>query len=402
MIAASGFGLLKLVVLAYLLDPAEYGGYVALFGAATLSAALMSFGLIEETIKKYPRKWADGERKSIISDSKGRGKVLVLRFVLLLGVLIPIALIANHSTKIIEIVFFCTIGVGSALLSLVASLFRATGSKKALQRFSLWRSGFAFGLATAFGTLWGFHGALVGESIAALLSISLSFVTLRKLYYNDQHDAGQSDQSDERATGHRKLYIANTFTASTTMADRSIVAFALGPVSAGTYGVIMILPQISQMLVNVVSQYIGPYVIKLVHKGDMDTSKSSSLIYQTCLLAALVSVIGFTLFALSELESVSSFFEKYSLTGAFLVLACILSVAQIAALIEFHLIARDAEHLVFKCSIMANSMFFFTFAICSQRQLDVEYFIASAATAKLVHAALLSKSLVKINKSNAV
>ena len=84
MLIASSLGLIKLLTLILILDPADYGRYVSVFGLAMLAGALGSFGQIERTVKIYPRMVAEGSDAKIISDAVSTFKTLLLRFILLL------------------------------------------------------------------------------------------------------------------------------------------------------------------------------------------------------------------------------------------------------------------------------------------------------------------------------
>ena len=392
MLFASSLGFFKLITLATVLDVSNYGKYVAIFGLSTLAGAIVSFGLIERSTKLYPRMWIEGKHSKILRDASIDMATLLMRF----GLLILVGLTLTHIEKVSfnwrEVVCLCLLGLSSACLCLFASLYRASSSHNALQRFTFWRSGSAFVLAIIGGYFGDWAGALSGEILASFFTSIYSIYTIHRLYAESPKGICGSEKIEDRDNeqGHGKLYVANMMTASTTMIDRQFIGSALGASAAGTYGAIMLLPQISQMIVNVVSQYIGPLIIKFVHQGHEDKSNISALWLQSggaVLLSGLC--VGVVLIG-KQITFVDSFITKFSISDTSLILAGIIAAGQIYSLIEFHLIAHDCERFILAASSFSTGIFFLLFILAAQYSLSVEYFVGVGALCRWLQVVILA------------
>jgi hypothetical protein len=395
MLLASSFGFIKLIGLAFAIDATNYGQYVAIFGLSTLSGAIGSFGLVERTIKQYPRQWIEGARLKILVDAKTVLRRLLVRFALFGAAGTIISTTGMVPYDWIEVACILLLGLGSACVALFASLYRAASSRKALQDFSLWRSGVTCMLALIGGWYFGWAGALGGDILALVFIGSYSVIGLRRLYAGLPIKVHLPDQN-EGESGHGSLYVANMLTASTSMADRALIGSALGASSAGSYGVIMLLPQVCQMLVNVVSQYVGPLVIKFVHSRHLDKSRISALALQGWVLALVAAFFVVGGLIGKHLPFVDDLFTKFSISDVSIIIAGMIGAGQIYSLIEFHLIANDGERYVLAASAFSAALFFLLFATAAYQTLAVEYFVGIAAIVRWLQVSILSFSLMKI------
>lgn len=407
MLLASSLGFVKLIALAFVLDVQDYGLYVSIFGLSTLAGAIVSFGRVESTIKSYPRKWADGYRQEILVDAGKVSLSLVGRFIFIAIVGFIACSISNMPFSLIEVACFSALGLGSVVLSLMASLFRAVGSKNELQNFSVWRSGGACLLALSVGWHYGWLGVLTGDIISSILTIGYAVYRIRCLFSLPVLEAGpkrscsdNEEKSSQGRGGHGKLYAANMLSASTAMADRAWVNGASGATAAGSYGVIMLLPQVFQMFVNVLSQYVGPLLIKIVHLRGFDDKRARGLMPQLILLTLLSFLCVCGIEVGRHIPLFSDFYEKFSLTTLSIIGAGVISVGQIYSLMEFHLIAHDGERHVFFASLLTNLLIFALFSIVSYMSLRIDYFVVSVAICRWLQVLILTNGLLRVRGGN--
>ncbi len=400
MLLASSLGIIKLFTLALLLSAPDYGHYVAIFGLSTLAGAILSFGSVERTIKLYPRFWVEGRNSEILADARSVLQKLFIRFISLGTAGFFITYLDALPFNWIEVVYLCLLGFASACLALFASLFRATSLRRALQNYSLWRSALACLLALAAGWSMGWIGALTGDILAASITIVSAIFTLRRLYSKPVETLRRDRDINEKQAvenGHGSLYIANMLTSSTSMADRALVGAILGASSAGSYGFIMLIPQVFVMLVNIVSQYIGPLIIKFTHLHHQDESRISAIGMQGAILAALAVLCVIAALAGQHLPFINQLFEKFTISDAALIFAGVIAAGQIYGLIEFHLIALDGEHFILSASMLATALLITLLVVGAiQHILSVEYFIGAAAAARWFQVGVLAWSLTQM------
>jgi O-antigen/teichoic acid export membrane protein len=402
MLFASGLGFIKLIALAYILNPNDFGRYISIFGLSALSAAFISFGLLERTIKQYPRQWTEGKQKDILENSRSILKQQLIRYVLLGISASVLSTTGLLPWEINDIVWVCLLGLGTGWLAQFASLYRAAGSRSALQNFSFCRTFLACLFSLLGASLFGMIGTIIGDIFAMALCCIYASINLRKVYMTaaimPQNSRGENADTVVEI-GHGHLYAANMLTSSTSLVDRAWISSALGPAVTGSYGIIMMMPQVFQMLVNIIAQYIGPLIIKFAHIKHKDESGISALKLQSALLFILSIIFVISIYFGKNLPYIDILFIKFSISDISLVLAGIISAGQIYSLIEFHLIAYDKERNVFFASIFSSTTFFGLFGLATFQSLSIEFYIAAAAVALWLQVGILAYFFAQLRKS---
>jgi len=382
MLLASALGFFKLLALAYAMPPHEYGQYVTYFGIAAFSSLLISFGLTEKTIKDYPRRWVTGQRRLVLADAVRIGRILALRFLVGGTVGLALSLLGVIPVSPTVVIWVTGLGLCTGSLALVGSLYRATGSQKALQNFALWRSAVTLGIALPIGSLLGWQGAIGGDIAGNLMGIIFAIWQLPRLYRDDICDESTARASTSAKNGHYHLYLANLAIAPQSMIDRGLVSGAIGPALAGSYGVVMLIPQAAQLLGNVVVQHIGPLVIKLVHLKQPGASRQSTVTFNALLLAIFSIALTVAALIAKRLPYLDHLFAKFVISDISLIMAGVIACGQIYGLIEFHLIARDREHDVLLASLASFFIFLASFTAAAAAHASIEWFLAGAGAAR--------------------
>lgn len=395
MLLASALGFIKLLAMAYTMPAHEYGQYVAYFGIATFSSMLMSFGLIEKTIKDYPRRWVTGQRRGILADALRVGRILALRF--LAAGAAGMALSFLDLIPITPIVVMGVTGLGlcTVSLALVGSLYRAIGSQKALQNFTWWRSAVVLGVTLPAGWLLGWQGAIGGDIVGNLMGIGFAIWQLPRMYKNEARDELSDQASSPADNGHYQIYLANLAVAPQSMLDRGWVSGAIGPALAGSYGVAMLIPQAAQLLGNVVVQHIGPVVIKLVHLKLRGTNRQSTVAFNTALLAIFSIALTLSALLAKRIPYLDHIFSKYEISDISLIVVGVIAFGQIYGLIEFHLIAHNRERDVLAASLASCFIFLVSFSAAAAANASIEWFLAGACAARWGQVWLLRRAYLR-------
>lgn len=397
MLLASSLGLIKFLVLAYIMTPEAYGHYVALFGVASMLGIIMSFGQIEGTTKLYPRWWIEGNEQKILIHARGVSLILVKRFTIAMILALATVSFWQLSYSLGDVFLIGVLGFLVALLALIASLYRAIGLPKALQNFNVYRSSFAFALAIVGGWILGWQGALAGDLTSCFLIFIYAIYQVRMLFKLHKESSANLPPYGEKPTvltdsGASQLYLSNLLLSSTTFLDKAWIGAALGTAMAGAYSVIALIPQIAQLVVNIVGQHIGPLVIKYAHVKHNDKSRISALRLQTVLLAIFSMLLTCGAIIAKRIPFIETFFVKYEISDLSLIFAGALAATQIYGLIEFHLIAKDREADILKATFSGWILFVSLFGLATWQSLGLEWFIASAVLSKLLHVLILKRA----------
>jgi O-antigen/teichoic acid export membrane protein len=382
MLLASALGLFKFVALAYTMPAQDYGQYVSYFGIATFASLFVSFGLTEKTVKEYPRRWVSGQQQLILKDAAIIGRTLALRF-LFLGVLIlSFTLLGLISIEPVVVILTALLGLSTGLLALTASLYRAVGSKIALKNFTLLRSALTVCFALPAGSLLGWQGAIGGDIIGSLIVIIFAIWQIPRLYRNEASIFSTVGPTVSSENGHYQIYFANLAVAPQSMLDRAWISNSLGSASAGSFGLVMLIPQAVQLLGNVVVQYIGPLIVKLVHLKEQGADRQSTIRFNAALLAIFSMTLTMAVLSAKRASYLDYLFAKFEISDTSLILAGVIACGQIYSLIEFHLIARDRERDVLLASLVSGLIFIASFTVASATHVSIEWFLAGACVAR--------------------
>lgn len=380
MLVAAGLGFLKAIVLAQTMVPLEYGHYVTILGGALLAGAILSFGAVEVTAKLYPRLWVDERRPEIRDHAARLMRRLGARFLLATGVVALAAHVVDIGYS--PFIYMCAglLGLLSLFLSVVAALVRAVGQDSLLQRFTLTRAGISFVLTCVAGWKWGGVGAILGEAVAAGLSLLLARWSVFARFSGE----AAPDAPKIEETGGGNLYLSRLLTSSTELSDRGLVNAALGAATAGSYGVLALVFQAGQLLANIMAQRIGPSVVKMAHSG-YGARAGLVAMKEVALLMFMVSVgILVMIGGLKYSGMFDSFFGKYDIGYGHILLASGISFFQIYNILMFVLIAEDRERQVLWASLASAIFFYAAYAWGAVQRLDLYWFLASILMSKVV------------------
>lgn len=395
MLLASALGFIKLLSLAYVLSSDEFGRYVTYFGVASFVSVFVSFGLNEKTIKDYPRRWAVGERKSILNDVIKVGGILCLRLLIIGAISLGISYFDLINIELQAIILMMILALSTSLLTLTASVYRAVGSQLRLQNFTLLRSVAVFSFAMAGGTLLGWQGAIAGDILGGVIGLGYALWELPSLCRDQPSIVSKIGSLSVTENGHHQIYFANLVVAPQSMLDKAWISHTIGPFFAGSYGVVMLIPQVVQLLANVVVQHIGPLVIKLVHLDQSTVNRQSTIAFNAAMLTIFSLLLTVAASVAKRIPYLNHFFIKYDISDLSLVMVGVIACSQIYGLIEFHLIARDREQDIFNASIVSFVIFIVTFSLAAEFKADVEWFLAGIGAARWGQVWLLRRAYLR-------
>ena len=390
MLFASGLGFTKVLALAQIMSPANLGSYVSVIGVAVLSGTLLSFGQIEGTTKYYPRLWLTRDYARITESVRLIALKLGIRFVLATLAGAVALFLFKIDNPVLTAVTAGGIGLCSAYLALAASLLRAAENANVLQAFNLVRNGTAILLACLGGWMFGWTGAMVGDLVAAASSLLYAIVSIRSLIKQHAGDQLVEPQVDTVSkTGGGKLYLAYLLSSSTQLLDRGAINIILGAAAAGSYGIVALMFQVGQLVINIFAQRAGPRVIKSARTNAIGSGRIESVRKPVLGMAALSVALACGMLAARALDLPFGFFERYQISWEAILLGGGVCFMQIFSLLEFHLIAHDREKDVLLASAIATATMALLFGAAWYLGLALEWFILAVLVARTLHAAVL-------------
>lgn len=351
---AAMLALLRGFAVAGILDIASFGLYATILATGMYMSVVVSFGEIERTIKSFPRLWmVEKFRRTVVDRADKSAEVMVLRSAGVVLLLVACGFFDALKYFSEMGIFSVLIALNVALSSLYASAIRATGEIELLARNTLIRAVLVifFGLLGAY--LFGWKGAIIGEVAAAMLGAFITrysvaqMVPTQKLDDAPLESSGNDVADDLWVDRGLWLFWAGLLASAPVYLDRAFVASVLGSNVVGTFGFLMLFVTGANALTGIISQKIGPQLIKMQHLGD-SLGKQIRFAVRWLLVIWVMCVIGIAMASLSLFfEPAQYFFEKFELNSGLMVATAAMSLLQVGVVLEFVLISRNHERAVF-------------------------------------------------------
>ncbi len=229
---------------------------------------------------------------------------------------------------------------------------------------------------------------LIGEAVGIVLFYFYSASNVRSLLTGLESKCQAVVEVKEKDTG-RFLYLSYILSMGPSNVDKSIVASALGTAAAGTYGLVAMIVQVGMLVVNIVSQRIGPRFIKLALLGCAPQKILFELIAYVLLFAALMAVSCSVLVILMSHGLGANFIQNYSITVDLVVIAGLVSVFQVFAFFDFFLLSYNKEKVILAASSIAFIVFVIGFSACVYLGGTLEAFLVVGAIARFIQVLIL-------------
>jgi len=350
MSAAAGLSLARGFVIAGILSPQSFASYAVTVSLGAFLSSILSWGLVEETIKQFPRIAVSGDLSSLTVLSKRAVRRLTSRA----AIYIPVAALAAYflgPSSFVTLGFAVPIAYGVVVTGIVASMQRALLDPMHLAFGTVVRSAIALILASLGAYQFGLVGAVAAEVIAALVGSFVSALTShRKIAKQSLNKPGSSAAHDGdvpsrlvEAHGGVQVFVAYTALSVPVYLDRTFVSAVFSQSEAASYALMALFVSASIVLVNIVAQKVGPQIVSREHAG----AAPGSLVWYAAKWSGLVLAIWLSFIGVAScLPSIAPFsemFARYSVSGELLFAIALLGCVQVTALFEFILIARDRE-----------------------------------------------------------
>lgn len=378
---AAALGLAKLVVVAMVLAAPEFGSYAGAAGGAAIGSALFSFGLIEGTIKRFPRFWSGGERGRIIGAAKWIGLRIVLLTSPILLIGIVIAYIALGLDGLISAIIIALFALVIVLGRVVSAMNQGIGDPSLIWRFSFFRSGAALILTIAGAYFFGWKGAIVGEIVAVLASNAQGIWLVR-------HALPLNARSEPAFADHH-LYVSALFTNLAASGDRALVAALAGSASAGSYAFALLFAQIGQVFVNILGQKAGPEIIKAQRAGVSLRPTVALLVIPVLGTLTVATAMIVAAYLVGYLDAGRALFSKYGIGLAEIAVSCYIAITSLYVIVEYAAVSIDREKYVTLAGASSAIGLIFGAAVAWQQEAGPLAYLFALAFARSLQLAVL-------------
>jgi O-antigen/teichoic acid export membrane protein len=393
MLAAAGMSLVRGFVVAGLLDPEDFTRYAVAVATGTFLSNFLSFGLIEGTIKQFPRMTVSGSAGALLSLSDGAIRRLAFRAALCAPLFAVVMWVIDRDRPMVFLAV-TTIAFCVAVLGLLASVQRALLNVLNIAVANGLRASLYLALAATGAFAFGLRGAIVGEIVAALLGAIVSReifkATLRSraLQTADAPLLAENVKAEHGVT----LFIAYSAIAAPIYMDRAYVAAVFSPADGAAYAVLALFVTGATVFVNIVGQKVGPEIIAREKSG----ATAAELVFGAARWSAAVVAIWLLVIAAlhwAMAMGLLPFLDKYGITPVMLLAIAFTGCMQVASLFEFILIARDMERKMLVLSLIYLGAVCLTGALAHIAGLSLAALVALLGAVKLLYLILIVLTL---------
>ena len=348
---SSALALLRGLVLAAILPVDGFGRYAMLFAIGTFAASLLSFGLIERSLKRFSRLCADGHLDSAFTEADLIARSLALRALLVAVATVGLMLAAGLTAWLVPGLLALGVALSAGLQSTYISLQRSDGELRGMGLTSLARALLALMMGLAGASLYGWIGALFGEIAGGLLGglLSRQFM-VRKLSASAQRLPSEGLPPIEAPQRELWTFVGFLGAAVPLYLDRTIVTALLGHAATGTYAMLMLFVMGAYTATGIVSQKLGPQLVHMQRLRAGSRAQVLLLARWSTALAAIgfcgMLVVGWLLLS----GPLQYYGVRYDLGWSLLVPVAVLAGLQITHLLEWFVLAHDREY-----GVMAGS-----------------------------------------------
>lgn len=374
----------KGILLAYKMEPNKYGSYISIYAISIFIGSIMSFGLIEETTKKFPRYWVNNDRNSINIYFDNIKNNLYKRLIIFFPISFITTYFVFNKIDIITTLVALTTSFTSSYFSLYASLIRSTGNINKMSEIQLFRALISI-IFVYFATY--FNNWLIVflfDAIASVISLFNCFFVKKNILTQNANNNLLKVEINEtkKSNDGMLLYFSFLLTSLPGYFDKSIIGKTIGFSFAATYNVHLIIVQVSVLLCNIISQKVGPELIKLQieHKKKSIVFKH---LFKWVIIFFIVNILFVILFYLIvKLNIFPSFTLKYNINIYYLILCGAIALLQITSLIEFFMISYDLEKYILISSFIYIISIIVSFTICVFLKFTLIFYFAATLFSK--------------------
>lgn len=367
--------------IASLLDVTAFGMYAVVVACGAFASTLLSSGRIEQTMKTYPRLWADGRRTDVVASSDRTLVVLAARL-LVLGAVVLLTIAALNIGHWSVALGSLLVALSVATVSLYASGQRASLDLRSMGAVTLQRAVLAIALG-CLGAWWAsWHGAIAGEIVGGICGTWLSRRQMIRLSVASTTALPAVPPSDSSTAARRWMFASTLAAAAPAYLDRPFVANFWGAEAAGRYGFLMLFVTGASVVAGIAAQKIGPQLVAAGHRGGA-LHGQIRLASRWITACGIVCLAGMSLAAWLLLDGwLAGLAHRYAIDGTTLGIATLLCCLQAAIIVEWLLISRDRERDVFGAAFVHLGAALTVCALAIAVEFSLTQFFAGLAIAK--------------------
>lgn len=373
----------KLGTLAAILSPEDFSRYSATFALVTFTCGLISFGLVEGTVKKFTRLIAFGRSAELRVEYLSTLRQLTLRHFLVL--LLAATLSAFFQPDFIVLApTLVLLAYVTNSFSIVSSVLRGYDRLLTFGTSALVRATCALLFASLGAALFGWKAALLADA-AATGAVCLAYlIYIWGLMREDvaRPSAGADDQLVSRRRDGVWLFVAFTVALIPVSFDRLWLVYFSTPTTASQYAFTSLWMSAATMLVTVYIQKLGPELIRS-YALRRDISPVGTAIKRSAMTSLLIAAGAACSLVVVKLVFADIYWDRYSMSLEIAIAVVAVSALQITPIYDWALISADKEIGVFAAAAVFAAVAAVLFVILTIIKAGAVAYLAAFGVARL-------------------
>lgn len=384
-----GFG--KFILIAYFQEPTNFGKFASLIGILTFIGSLISFGALEQTIKKYPSYWITKDFRLIEKSISNLLLLMFLRASIIFFLYFLFLIVTKGPFDLLLLVSSLFIVFNQSVNQLFTSLFRASADLSIFAYSQLIRTLVTIFIVTGAAFLFSWKGLIIAESVSGILIFGVYIVfikrqfNLEKVKFKFHFEINKSlfqEVFKISSLSGLFLYLSTMVLSIPLYWDKFIIGKFKGYETVGIYSASFLIVQIGLLVNNVLSQKAGPDFIK--HQINKKEKSQQRDLIKWIFIGSAMQIFVCLLFFIAIVTGLfEQYLPKYNIGLELFAFAGLLSLFQFNGLTEFFLISLNKEKKILISSIFYCLLFMIGYLLVGYLNLDLRYFYGAFVFSKI-------------------
>lgn len=404
MAVVSAISLLKIALLAIVLPKADFALYASVFAMVAFASEIISFGLTQATVKKYPRLVAFARAQEIEPDLRELWKTLGRRYAAIFVVASALGAYGWGLEGWLAATGVLLIAIGTNVFSVIASICRAFDHLISLAVFGLVRTLAATAVALGLALVSDWQTVLLGEGlVVASVGAAILVYLRREILRRAAEPVAGAD------AGHRDRLVSGTYDGVLTFAaflllmlpgsfDRMFVS-AFDTLETKTlYAFVGIWTTAAVTVVGIYTQKFGPDIVRQI-ATQQGARPLAHVRKHAGILMLLMAAGTLASFLVVRVAFFDRLWVKYGVTWEAALMTALVTASFVSVLYDWTLLALDGEKQLLGGSVLLVGLVALFFCITALMHLGFFGYMASMCLARAAQIVWQDRAVAKLQVS---
>jgi O-antigen/teichoic acid export membrane protein len=398
----SVLGLARGFAVSSALDPGSFGIYAVTTSLGLFIGPLLGLGKIEDTRKRFPRMFVDGDVHTILKTTDRITLLVIQRAVVIVALVMVGAGVWGRWDVVFSVAIIGVIATCTAWAAVLASALRAGRELGPLAAATVLRAIIAITLVIFAARNYGLQGALVAEAVATVLSsIVMRQMLMRFTTYPANISEPPEDEQNAKSIVSRDgmfVFLGGLAATAQIYLSRPAVGFFYSPLELGTFSFLMLFLTATTTGIGICDQAYGPKFVRMQHERAPIWQQLALLARYLLIIILSVATIAIAIMILQYFDvwPWSYYSKKYVISFGLLLPTFFLCMLQISSSIDWMLQSHNREQVLLWASVSSLLIFAFAAPVIHAFKFPFVYFLWAFCLAKGIQIMIQITGLLRL------